>query len=38
MEIAWKSHGNIVEIIMKLEFLQKKHGNSAEAGNIMEIA
>ena len=36
MEMAWKSCGNIMEIIRKLESLRKKHGNSTLAGNIME--
>jgi len=27
-----------MEIIRKLELLRKKHGNSTEAGNIMEMA
>jgi len=36
MEIAWKSCGNIMEIIQKLELLWKNHGNNTEAGNIME--
>jgi len=36
------SHGNIMEVAMeiiwKMELLQKKCGNSTEAGNIMEMA
>jgi len=38
LEITWKSCGNIMELIWKLELLQKKHGNSAKAGNILEMA
>jgi len=38
LEITWKSCGNIMEIIRKFELLQKKRGNSTEAGNIMEMA
>jgi len=35
MKVVWKYHGNNVEIIQKLELLQK---NSMEAGNVIEMA
>ena len=42
LDKAWKSHANIMEVAMeiirKTELLQKKCGNSTEAGNIMEMA
>jgi len=38
LEISWKSLGNIMETIRKLELLPKNCGNSMEAGNIMEMA